>query len=129
MNILPSSINRLISRLRPSPNQTIPTYEKHSSVTLFDDLPNEEKKAALKKLDQLASTQPVVSPQTTSAQSPSRPRRIFNWRSCIMVFLGLGFIAFATVASVALAVDTSKDPELVAKLRMANTNLDRMALL
>lgn len=46
-----------------------------------------------------------------------------------MVFLGLGFVAFATVASVALAVDTTKDPELVAKLRMASTNLDRMALL
>jgi len=46
-----------------------------------------------------------------------------------MVFLGLGFVAFAVVASVALAVDTDKNPDLVTKLLTANTNLDRMNLL
>jgi len=46
-----------------------------------------------------------------------------------MVFLGLGFVAFVIVASVVLAVDTDKDPGLVSKLRLANTNLDRMKLL
>lgn len=131
MNILPSSITRIVSRLRPSPNPTIPTYnsKEHCSATLFDDLPAEEKKAALKKLDQLASAQPVDPSLPPSIQSSPRRRRFFNWKNFIMVFLSLGFIAFATVASVALAVDTNKDPDLVAKLRMANTNLDRLALL
>lgn len=46
-----------------------------------------------------------------------------------MVFLGLGFVTFAVVASVALAVDNDKDADLVSKLRLANTNLDRMKLL
>lgn len=130
MNILPSRINRLISRTRAKPDATIPTYnvKGDTSITLFEDLPDEEKKAALKKLDQLASNQPLDPSQANSTQPSSRRRR-FNWRFCTMVFLGLGFVTFAVVASVALAVDTAKDPDLVAKLRMANTNLDRMALL
>jgi len=131
MNILPSSFNRIVSRLRPAPNPTIPTdnSKEHSRATLFDDLPAEEKKAALEKLDRLAAVQPVDTSSASSVQSCPRRRRFFNWKNFIMVFLGLGFVAFATAASVALAVDTNKDPDLVAKLRMANTNLDRMALL
>lgn len=131
MNILPSRINRLISYIRAKPDATIPTYnvKGDTSVTLFDDLSDEEKKAALKKLDQLASNQPLDPSQANPTQHPSRRRRLFNWRFCTMVFLGLGFVTFAVVASVVLAVDTAKDPDLVAKLRMANTNLDRMALL
>lgn len=46
-----------------------------------------------------------------------------------MALLGLGFIILAVLASVALAVDKDKDPALVAKLRLANTNLDRLKLL
>lgn len=46
-----------------------------------------------------------------------------------MLFLGIGFIVFAVVASVVLAIDKDQDPDLVAKLRVANTNLDRMNLL
>ncbi|KIW88988.1 uncharacterized protein Z519_10472 [Cladophialophora bantiana CBS 173.52] len=45
------------------------------------------------------------------------------------MFLRLGFITFAVVASVAFAVDVDKNADLVAKLRLANTNLDRMTLL
>lgn len=46
-----------------------------------------------------------------------------------MVFLGLSFVVCAVIASVAIAIDVDADPNLVAKLRMANTNLDRMNLL
>ncbi|OAP58912.1 hypothetical protein AYL99_06209 [Fonsecaea erecta] len=45
------------------------------------------------------------------------------------MFLGPSFLACAAVASVALAVDTDVNPSLVAQLRVANTNLDRMNLL
>lgn len=46
-----------------------------------------------------------------------------------MLFAGISFVVAAIVASVALAIDVDADPDLVAKLRMANTNLDRMNLL
>ncbi|OQV11163.1 hypothetical protein CLAIMM_15043 [Cladophialophora immunda] len=45
------------------------------------------------------------------------------------MLLRVGFLALVAVASVAWAVDTDKNPDLVAKLRVANTNLDRMKLL
>ncbi|KAK5311899.1 hypothetical protein LTR93_011539 [Exophiala xenobiotica] len=46
-----------------------------------------------------------------------------------MAVLGFGFIVVAVLASLALAVDNDKDPGLVAKLRLAYTNLDRLKLL
>ena len=46
-----------------------------------------------------------------------------------MAFTGLSFLICAVIASVALAIDVDANPSLVAKLRMANTNLDRMKLL
>jgi len=46
-----------------------------------------------------------------------------------MVFTCLLSIVAITIASVALAIDADVNPDLVAKLRMADTNLDRMALL
>jgi hypothetical protein len=108
-----------------SAKSPLPTYHSSQS-TLFDDLTETEKQAALVKLQKLASAQPQ--PGTTLPTKTSRRTR-FNIKTCAMVFLGLGFIIFAVIASVALAIDTDKDPDLVAKLRMANTNLDRLKLL
>lgn len=128
MPILPQSVNKILSRLQRSsatPNNPVPIYQSNTSdITLFNDLPEAEKQAAIYKLQKLASEQPG---STTPA--PVRHRHRFNWKTFTMVFLGLGFVAFAIVASVALAVDTDADPELVSQLRMANTNLDRMKLL
>jgi hypothetical protein len=128
MPILPESAQKILSRLRQStatPSATLPTYQPSpSETTLFDDLPVEERKVAIAKLHKLASEQPG-----SPTAPPANRRQYFNWKVFAMVFLGLGFVAFAVVASVALAADTDKDPDLVAKLRMANTNLDRMNLL
>ena len=135
MPILPESAKKILSRLHQNTStaspttQTLPSFNStNSEVTLFDALPEEEKRAAIAKLHRLASEQPGSTNATTPTSSSSR-RRFFNWKIFAMVFLGLGFVAFAIVASVALAVDNDKDPNLVAKLRMANTNLDRMKLL
>ena len=127
MPILPDSAKKILSRLQQTtstPTQTLPACQPSGSeITLFDDLPEAEKRAAIAKLQTLASEQP-------GSITPTLPRRrSFNWKTFAMVFLGLGFVAFAVVASVTLAVDTDKDPNLVSKLRMANTNLDRMKLL
>ena len=46
-----------------------------------------------------------------------------------MVFFGISFIVAAVLAGIALGVDNDTNPDLVSKLRMANTNLDRMNLL
>jgi hypothetical protein len=130
MPALPDSAKKILSRLSRttplSPTQALPTYQQpsQSDITLFDNLPDAEKRAAIAKLQRLASEQP-----SATAPTHSRRRGCFNWKNFAMVFLGLGFVAFAVVASVALAVDTDVNPDLVAKLRMANTNLDRMNLL
>lgn len=124
MPSLPSSINKILSHFQQTrQTSTLPTHQS-SEVTLFNNLPQEEKTAAILKLQQLASDQPG---STTPA--PKTRRRCFNWKTFAMVFLGLGFTVFAVVASVALAIDTDTNPNLVEKLRMANTNLDRMKLL
>jgi hypothetical protein len=131
MPILPDSAKKILSKLQQTtstsaPTQTLPSYQpSKSEVTLFDDLPEHEKRAAIAKLHRIASEQPG----STTPAPAARRRRCFNWKTFAMVFLGLGFVAFATVASVALAVDTDKNADLVSKLRMANTNLDRMNLL
>ena len=133
MPILPSGAKKILSLLQQqtssttsAPTNTLPSYQpSKSQITLFDDLPEAEKQAAILKLHRLASEQPgSATPTPTNTR-----RRCFNWKTFAMVFLGLGFVAFAVVASVALAVDTNKDANLVSKLRMANTNLDRMNLL
>jgi len=117
MQLLPSSFNKVLSTLRrPST-----TSDTKSDITLFNGLPDSEKQEATIKLRKLADQQP-------QAQYPES-RRSFNWKRFLMAFLGLGFLVFAVIASVALAFDVNKDPDLVAKLRMANTNLDRMKLL
>jgi hypothetical protein len=77
MYLIPSSFGKFFSRFQ-SRRQTqgqLPTYNQSES-TLFDDLPEDEKKAALAKLNDLASKQPG---QTSyQHQAPAR-RRQFNW--------------------------------------------------
>ena len=128
MPSLPQSFNKILSRLYQSTsntNNTLPVSQTNNSdITLFDDLSQAEKQAAIIKLQQLASQQPG-----STTAPPTRRRRCFHWKTFAMVFLGLGFVVFAVVASVALAIDADVDPDLAAKLRMANTNLDRMNLL
>ncbi|KPI44539.1 Spherulin-1A [Cyphellophora attinorum] len=121
--ILPASFSKIISKLRSNKANTaaLPTYQSHSQSTLFDDLPEGEKQAALTKLHDLAAAQPGQTKKRTS-------RRCFNWKTAAMVFAFLSLVVLATVALVK-AVDKDVDQDLVAKLRMANTNLDRMALL
>jgi hypothetical protein len=114
MPLVPSSISKLISNLRTSTAES-----KNSPVILFDDLSPSEKAAAIQKLEELASQQPHSSTKA----------REFNWKIFSMVFLGLSFLVCAVIASVAIAIDVDADPSLVAKLKMANTNLDRMKLL
>lgn len=114
MQFPPASFQKVLSHLTRSKV----TPDNNSDITLFNDLPDSEKQAAIVKLQQLAEQQPA-----------SRKKRTCNWKLAIMLFAGISFVVAAIVASVALAVDTDADPSLVAKLRMANTNLDRMNLL
>ena len=124
MQYLPSSFDKVLSRLQKKNNDQIPHFDKAtngSQSTLFDDLPESEKQQALYKLQQLASEQP--------ASKTNKPRRQgFNWKVFAMVFSLISLATLAIVATV-YAVDKDVDPTLVAKLRMANTNLDRMKLL
>ena len=124
MQYLPSSFDKVLSRLQQKNNDQIPHFDKAtngSQSTLFDDLPESEKQQALYKLQQLASEQP--------ASKTTKPRRRgFNWKVFAMVFSLISLATLAIVATV-YAVDKDVDPSLVAKLRMANTNLDRMKLL
>ena len=124
MQYLPSSFDKVLSRLQQKNNDQIPHFDKTtngSQSTLFDDLPESEKQQALYKLQQLASEQP--------ASKTNKPRlRGFNWKVFAMVFSLISLATLAIVATV-YAVDKDVDPSLVAKLRMANTNLDRMKLL
>lgn len=114
MPFVPSSFNKVISALRFK--TAIP--DNKSDITLFDDLPEAEKQQAIAKLQELADQQP----------QPKKKFR-FGWKLAVMVFFGLSFVVAAVLGGVALAVDNDVNPDLVQKLRMANTNLDRMKLL
>ena len=114
MKFPPQSFHKVLSSL----SRRIP--DNLSDITLFNDLPDPEKQAALIKLQELAQAQPRT-PRKTSWKP--------NWKLAIMLFAGVSFIVAAIIASVALAVDTNVNPDLVQKLKMANTNLDRMKLL
>ena len=103
---VPASFSKILSSLKTRTN---------SDITLFNDLPESEKQAAIIKLQELADQQPK--------------RSTWNWKLAIMLFAGISFTVAAIIASVALAIDVDSNPELVTKLRMANTNLDRMKLL
>jgi hypothetical protein len=110
MPFAPASFSKVFSNLRPT------TVENKSDTTLFDDLSTSEKQAAIIKLQELAGQQPNA-------------KKTFNLRNFLMAFMGLSFLVCAVIASVAIAIDVDADPSLVAKLRLANTNLDRMNLL
>ena len=110
MQILPTiSLSNIFSRTRFS--STKPT---ETTTTLSDNLSPSEKQAAILKLDEVAS------------QNTKKP---FNWKYFLMAFTGLSFLVCAVIASVAIAIDADVNPSLVAKLRMANTALDRLNLL
>ena len=110
MQLLPTNIKQIFTRSPSSVN----------NCTLFDDLSPAEKQAALVKLAEVAS-------QSDSNTNPKQRR--FSWKYFIMAFTGLSFLVCAVIASVALAIDVDTNPSLVAKLRMANTALDRLNLL
>lgn len=109
MPLVPSSFSKVFSNLRST------TSDNKSDITLFDDLPTSEKQAAIIKLQELAGKQ--------------SSKKRFNWRNFLMAFTCLTFIIAAIIASVAIATDVDANPSLVAKLKLANTNLDRMNLL
>lgn len=111
---LPASFQKVLSSIS---KKTAPS-DNHSDITLFNDLPDSEKQAAIVKLQALADAQP-------------KPKKTWrpNWKLAIMLFAGVSFTICAIIASVAIAIDVDSNPDLVSKLRMANTNLDRMNLL
>lgn len=115
MPLIPTGFTKVISSLRS--NQIV-TPDNKSDITLFNDLPDAEKQQAIVKLQELA------------AQQPGRKNKFrFNWKLAAMVFIGALCTVAIVLAGVAFGVDVDKDPDLVAKLRAANTNLDRMKLL
>ncbi|ETI29521.1 hypothetical protein G647_01974 [Cladophialophora carrionii CBS 160.54] len=120
---------KVLSRLhqtRPAPaDSLLPDLSSKTEPTLFVDWPEKERKVAIAKLHKLAAQQPA----STTTRLPAPCPRRFKWIIFAMLFLALGFIAFAVVASLALAANADRETDLVAKLRMANTNLDRMKLL
>ena len=119
MQYLPSSFNKVLSRFHQQKQEpTIPQFG--SQVTLFDNLSEAEKQAAIAKLHDLAGKQP--------GSNTKKTRRWFNWKIFAMAFSILSLLVLAIVATV-YAVDKDANPELTSKLRMVNTNLDRMKLL
>lgn len=77
MYLLPSSFRKFVTRFQSNntPSQ-LPTHNQ-SETTLFDDLPADEKQAALAKLDSLAAQQPGQVQQKHI--SPVHRRQIFSW--------------------------------------------------
>ena len=75
MYLLPSSFGKFLSRFQANHTKTqLPIYT-HSQSTLFDDLPEDEKKAALAKLHELADRQPGLA----KTKTPVHRRRYFDW--------------------------------------------------
>jgi hypothetical protein len=120
MQYLPSSFSKILKNKKTTQTD-LPQHSSQfsSQVTLFDNLPPAERKAAIEKLQDLADQQP--------GQKSHRPRR-FGWKVCIMAF-GITSLLVLAIVALVYAVDKDSNPELAQKLRMANTNLDRMALL
>lgn len=114
MPFAPSSFSKFLSSLKHQK----PTSDSKSDITLFNDLPEAEKQQAITKLQELAEQQPAT----------KRKFRL-NWKLAIMLFCGISFVIAAILGGVALGIDNDVNSDLVAKLRMANTNLDRMKLL
>lgn len=116
MQFPPATFQKVLSSIGKKTKTN--TFDNNSEVTLFDNLSESEKQAAIIKLQHLAESQPAA-----------KKSRKLNWKLAIMMFAGISFTICAIIGSVALAVDVDSNPDLVAKLRMANTNLDRMNLL
>lgn len=114
MPFAPASFQKVFSSFKKSKV----TSDSKSDITLFNDLPITEKQQAIIKLQELAEHQP----------GEKRKFRL-NWKLAIMMFCGITFIVAAVLGGVALGIDNDVNPDLVSKLRMANTNLDRMKLL
>ena len=76
MYLIPSSFSKFLFHLESKHTQTqLPIYNQSES-TLFDHLPEGEKKAALSKLHDLAAKQPGQDkPKKTSLSLRNR----FNW--------------------------------------------------
>ncbi|KIW09724.1 hypothetical protein PV08_12008 [Exophiala spinifera] len=134
--VTPTTFPKVISRSQSSKGRTRKAAQlDKNTIVRFDDLSEEGKKAALEKSHRYNTEQSVPSPSQksnpTQSETPrhSRLQSLGDRRPYIMAFFGLGFIVLAVLASLALAVDKDKDPSLVAKLRLANTNLDRLKLL
>ena len=107
MQLLPSSsFQKFMNSVRQSPPKP-----QESTTTNISAL---EKEAATYKLEEF---------------HPAHRERSFNWKNFVMAFFTLILLTTATLASIALAVDKDNSPDLVAKLKMANTALDRLDLL
>ncbi|KAJ9606058.1 hypothetical protein H2204_015725, partial [Knufia peltigerae] len=128
--------NKATTRSQSSKGRTKKTAQlDKNTIVRFNDLTEEGRKIALEKSHRYKAEQSVPPPSqesnSTQSEKPrqSRLQRLGDRRPYIMAFFGLGFIVLVVLASLALAVDKDKDPGLVAKLRLANTNLDRLKLL
>jgi hypothetical protein len=74
MILIPSSFGKFFSRFQSKHSQTsLPTFQQSSQSTLFDDLPEKEKAAALSKLYDLAAAQPG------QVSHSEHRRRRFSW--------------------------------------------------
>jgi len=104
-----SSLKNSLGQIKPSTHNT--------TTSSWDNLTLAEKEAAAIKISEL------------DAHPTYDRKRLFSWKLFAMSFLGLWLIVVTIIASVALAVDVDRNPELVAQLKMANTALDRSKLL
>lgn len=77
MYLIPSSFGKFLSHFQSKHTQKtqLPIYNQSES-TLFDHLPEDEKKAAISKLQDLAAKQPGQSKAKTSSLTL---RSRFNW--------------------------------------------------
>jgi len=106
-----SSLKNFIGQFNPS-------HSKDTTTTdTWDSLSPAEKEAAAVKLSEL------------DAHPTYQRKKLFSWKLFAMSFLFMWVIVATIIAGVALGVDSDSNPDLVAKLKMANTALDRAALL
>ena len=107
MQILPTArIEKVINTLRPT--RSASTASLTSSST---------------------SAEKAFATTHTSEVHPIPRKARFNFRVFAMAFISLISLVALILASIALAIDTDTNADLVAKLKTANTALDRLALL
>jgi hypothetical protein len=114
MQILPSTtFSNLVNKFRDS--SSIQKLSPSEQLAALDKLPSDEV--------------PLESNNRSCLTASSLPRRYcFNWKAFAIVSF-TGFVVGVVLGSAALAVDVTTNPDLVAKLKMAATDLDRMKLL